>query len=66
MGNISIKKGELFVHNHITFSDINYKSRGGHLSSATITATGEFYLFLGKNKIFREYNDDIGLSLWNL
>ncbi len=65
MGNISVNNGELFIHNHITFSDINYKSRGGHLSSATITAAGEFCLFLGKNKIFRKYNHDIGLSLWS-
>tara|TARA_B100000029_G_scaffold489112_1_gene546515 strand:- start:720 stop:1139 length:420 start_codon:yes stop_codon:yes gene_type:complete len=66
MGNISINKGEPFVHNHITFSDNNYRTIGGHLFSATITAAGEFCLFLSKDKIARDFDDEVGLSLWCL
>ena len=66
MGNISIKNGDPFVHNHVTFTDKKYNSIGGHLFSATITATGEFFLFLGKSPILRDFNDDIGIPLWCL
>ena len=66
IGNITMMKGEPFVHTHITFSDTDYHVWGGHLFDAKITAAGEFIMQFGKNNITRETNKDIGLPLWCL
>ena len=66
IGNITMKEGKPFSHTHITFSDSNYKVFGGHLFDAKITAAGEFLMQLGNDKITREMNYGIGLSLWCL
>tara|TARA_B100000945_G_C20411464_1_gene612808 strand:+ start:970 stop:1407 length:438 start_codon:yes stop_codon:yes gene_type:complete len=65
-GNIAINDGEPIVHTHATFSDINYKVYGGHLFDAQIAVTGEVIIFTSDDSINRNYNDEIGLSLWCL
>ena len=66
IGNITMKKGEPFVHTHITFSDTDYHVFGGHLFDAKITAAGEFIMQIINRNIIRKMNNDIGLSLWCL
>ena len=61
-----MKEAKPFIHTHITFTDNNYKVFGGHLFDAKITATGEFIMQLGNDKINREMNNRIGLFLWCL
>ena len=46
IGNLTLKEGDLFVHSHITFSDINFNAYGGHLFDCKIAVAGEF-LILG-------------------
>ena len=65
LGNLTYKEGELFMHSHITFTDINFKAYGGHLFDCEIAVAGEFVIFNGQNKISRNYSDETGLFLWN-
>jgi len=66
IGNITMKEGKPFSHTHITFSDTEYRVFGGHLFDADITAAGEFIMQFGSEKITREMNPGIGLTLWCL
>ena len=65
-GNISLKDNSSFVHVHVNISDEQYRVFGGHLFNAKITATGEFIIIVYNNRIHREYDEKIGLHLWNL
>ena len=65
-GNITMKDGSQFVHSHVTFSDKRFQVFGGHLFDATITAAGEFVIFLADLSIHRKFDDKIGLALWCL
>jgi len=65
-GNITFIDNKYFVHTHITMSDTNYNSLGGHLFDAQISATGEFKIDLIDKRIDRKYSNRIGLNLWCL
>ena len=65
-GNISIKDNIPFVHLHINVSDKECKVFGGHLFNANITVSGEFFIRLIGEKLDRNYDDNIGLHLWDL
>ena len=64
IGNISIKDKDVFSHTHVTFSDDKFRVFGGHLFDAKISLAGEFIMRIGKQKIFRRMNDNIGLPVW--
>ena len=66
VGNISTKNGNPFIHIHASISDEECNAYGGHLFSGTITATGEFIIFLSNSNVNRKESLDIGLYLWNL
>ena len=66
IGNISLVDNKPFIHTHISFSDTKYKSFGGHLFDARITAAGEFFVSLSDFVLSRELNCDIGLALWDI
>ena len=65
-GNVSFVESEYFIHTHITISDIECSSFGGHLFEAQIAAAGEFKIDLIDKKINRKYSNEIGLNLWCL
>jgi len=62
-GNISTMNGEVYLHLHINLSDEHYKTYGGHLNSATISATGEILIEAIDGMVDREFNDNVGLNL---
>ena len=64
IGNVTFVDSEHFVHTHITISDIECNSFGGHLFDAQIAAAGEFKIDLIDRKINRKYSEEIGLNLW--
>lgn len=64
LGNISTKDGEVYLHLHINLSDNEYKTHGGHLDSAIISATGEIIIEVIEGNLDREFNEDIGLNLY--
>ena len=63
-GNISSKDGEVYLHLHINLADKEYKTYGGHLDSAIISATGEIMIESIEGEIDREFSEDIGLNLY--
>ena len=63
-GNVSFVDSDYFVHTHVTLSDIDFKSFGGHLFDAQIAAAGEFKIDLFEARIPRQYSENIGLKLW--
>ena len=65
VGNLTLKDGDLFVHSHITFSDINFNAYGGHLFDCKIAVAGEFLIFRSPTEINRKYDDEIGLYTWS-
>ena len=65
VGNLTLKEGDLFVHSHITFSDINFNAYGGHLFDCKIAVAGEFIVFRSPTEINRIYDDEIGLYTWS-
>ena len=65
MGNISKKNEKPFLHIHIVMSDDKCQVYGGHLFSAEILATGEFFIKKTQTYINRKYDKNIGLPLWS-
>ena len=65
IGNLTLKEGDLFVHSHITFSDINFNAYGGHLFDCKIAVAGEFLIFRSPTEINRKYDNEIGLYTWS-
>jgi len=64
LGNISRMDGEVYLHLHINLSDEEYNTRGGHLSKAVISATGEFIIEEIDGEVGREFNEEVGLNLY--
>ena len=65
IGNLTYKEEVPLIHSHITFSDDEFHTFGGHLFDCKISAAGEFLITIGEQKISRTYNDNIGLFLWD-
>ncbi len=65
MGNISLKDNEIIVHAHITLSDYEGKTYGGHLRPGTIIFAAEFFIQeLSGEQLIREKDEKTGLPLW--
>ena len=66
MGNISLKYNEIMVHAHITLSDYEGKTYGGHLRPGTIIFAAEFFIQeLSGGQLIRKKDEKTGLPLWN-
>lgn len=65
-GNISTMKGEVYLHLHINLSDLSYRTYGGHLNSAIVSATCEIIIDVINTGIEREFSEEIGLNLYEL
>ena len=61
-GNILLKDNEPFVHAHVTISNHQFETRGGHLFDATVAIVGEFILRKISTDGKRELNPSIGLA----
>ncbi|AOY77944.1 PPC domain-containing DNA-binding protein [Clostridium formicaceticum] len=64
LGNISTMKGETYLHLHINLSDDEYKTYGGHLNLAIVSATGEFMVEAVEGNVDRAFSEEIGLNLY--
>lgn len=63
-GNISTMKGDVYLHLHVCLSDKDNKTYGGHLTAATISATGEFVIGVINGVIERKFDPEIGLNIY--
>lgn len=62
-GNISRMNGEVYLHIHGTFANIEGKCIGGHLNKSVISATSEIIITKINAGIKREFSEEIGLNL---
>jgi len=65
-GSISYLEGKPFIHAHVTAGGSDFTSVTGHIFSATISATGEFFILPSDSKIERKPDSDTGLNLLEL
>lgn len=65
LGNISTMNNEVYLHLHINLADEEYKTYGGHLTSAVISATGEILVEAVDGEVDRSFSQEIGLNLYN-
>lgn len=65
-GSISYVEGKPFVHAHVVSGGADCKAYFGHLFSATISATGEFFVIPSDSRIERKSDAETGLNLLDL
>jgi len=65
-GSMSYFEGKPFVHAHVVAGGPDVKAFCGHLFSATISATGEFFIIPSDTKIERKSDPETGLNLLDL
>lgn len=63
-GNITRKDGEVYIHAHISVSDMEYNVYGGHLNATVVSATSEIFICSMDGNVGRRLSDDIGLNLF--
>ncbi|MEX0832746.1 MAG: PPC domain-containing DNA-binding protein [Actinomycetota bacterium] len=65
-GNVSLKDGKPFVHIHVTGSDSEGKSAGGHLMDGTRVYMIEAYFRVLEGPApVRELDAEVGLPVWH-
>lgn len=65
VGTLSTMNGEPYCHLHMSAGDVNGQVYGGHLSSATISATGEIVVRVIEGAVDRKFDEEIGLNLFS-
>jgi len=65
VGNISQMDGKVYLHLHVNVAGDDYKSFGGHLLSARVSATAEFFIQAVEGRADRSFSDEIGLNLYD-
>ena len=58
--------GAPVLHPHVVISDMQNRTRGGHLFAAKVHVTLEVIVWTGEERLERAMHDGIGLKLWNL
>jgi predicted DNA-binding protein with PD1-like motif len=65
LGNVAVSDGGPLVHLHVTISDEQMVTYGGHLMAGTCSATLELTITAYPTKHTKTLNDDIGLKVWD-
>ncbi len=65
-GSITSMNGEPYVHLHITCSEGECHTFGGHLFEGRISLTGEIFITVVDGEIEREYSEEVGINLWKI
>ena len=63
-GTISTKDGEFYQHLHMSAGDEKGVVYGGHLNSATVSATCEMVIRVIDGEVDRRMSEEIGLNLF--
>lgn len=66
VGNVSTMDGKIYLHCHINLSGKDYKSFGGHLKAAYVSATCEIFIMDAGGELHRKKSEEIGLNLLDL
>lgn len=62
-GTVTMMDGEPYLHLHINLADSGFKTFGGHLNEAYVSATCELTLHIIKGSVGRRFSEEIGLNL---
>lgn len=62
-GTISTMDGAYYAHLHMSAGNSEGLVVGGHLNSATVSATCEMVIDLVDGQVDRKFNDEVGLNL---
>lgn len=63
VGTLTRQGGKPYLHVHMSAGDVDGTVRGGHLSSARVSATAEIVIRIVKGTVGRKFSDTIGLNL---
>ena len=65
-GTVTTKDGEVYLHVHMSAANSEGKVFGGHLNSATVSATCEMVIDVLPDDfvVERKFNDEVGLNLF--
>ena len=63
-GNITQMNGEYYAHLHMSAGGKDGKVVGGHLNSATVSATCEMFITVLDGTVERRYSGEVGLNLF--
>ena len=66
LGNISRMNGEPYLHLHINLAGKDYRSFGGHLNHAYVSATCEVLINTINGEINREFSPESGINLFKI
>ena len=66
IGTVAVFDKKPLVHSHITISDEEMRSFGGHLVRGKVSATVEITLVVFDSSHKKSHNEEIGLKLWDL
>lgn len=65
-GNVTVMDGEVYLHVHVNLTDKDFKSTGGHLYSAVISATCELVINVIDGTVERFGDGKTGLNLMDV
>ena len=63
VGSVSQMDGKVYLHLHVNVAGDDYRSLGGHLLAATVSATAEFFIQCVNARVERSFSEEIGLNL---
>lgn len=65
-GNVTEKKGQVYLHLHANFAGADGKVVGGHLNEAVISGTCEMFIHTLSGTVGRKPDDETGLNVFDL
>ena len=63
-GTITTMDGAYYAHLHMSAGDASGKVFGGHLNTATVSATCEMVIMVIDGQVDRRFSEEIGLNLF--
>ena len=64
LGTVTEMNDEPYLHLHINLADSSFKTFGGHLNEAYVSATCELTIQIIKGSVGRKFSEEIGLNLF--
>ena len=63
-GTVTTQDGKFYAHLHMSAGDREGKVFGGHLNSATVSATCEMVVWVLDGRVERQFDEQVGLNLF--
>lgn len=63
LGTVTEQNGAFYSHLHMSAADENGRVFGGHLNTATVSATCEMVIDIADGRVDRKFSQEVGLNL---